>query len=213
MHETSSQSPSKHIHARTHTHTPVSQALQQRHPGPGLSDALDFPRSPPELQLGWHPLLTHHIPGRPQPSCEPTRTSLGGHESHPEPRCRSPCCVKTIRICNLTHQLKSYTLLKMWKVWSQRWEGQKILQGTNLSPSDAVSILMKPAQLIKTLGPMWHMVTSWVLFSRRVLFCFKICVNTKNMITLQGNRMLHFQLLHKTVMPTYLEQVGAFPWA
>ena len=46
-----------------------------------------------------------------------------------------------------------------------------------LSESSLVSILMNPAQLMKTLGPMrtCDNVTSCVLFSRRLLFCFKVC--------------------------------------
>lgn len=59
------------------------------------------------------------------------------------------------------------------------WRPNETNRGTDLSPSDAVSILMNPAQLMKTLGPMWHMVTSWVRFSRRVLFCLRICADRR----------------------------------
>ena len=54
---------------------------------------------------------------------------------------------------------------------------KSILQ-TYLSPRAVVSILMKPAQLKKTLGPMCPSVTSWVLFSSRLLCCFRICEYT-----------------------------------
>lgn len=83
------------VHARTHRHTrthrPVSPALQQRRLGRDLSGALDSPGSPPALRPGWRPLPTHRTPGRPRPSCEPTRTSRGGHGIRPEPRCRNRC--------------------------------------------------------------------------------------------------------------------------
>lgn len=85
------------------------------------------------------------------------------------------------------------------------------VQEANLSPSDAVSILMNPAQLIKTFGPIWHMVTSWVLFSKRLLFCFRICANTKTVI--DNNNSLCFQMLRKMLKRICLKQVGTLPWS
>ena len=60
-----------------------------------------------------------------------------------------------------------------------------------LSPRLLVSSLMNPAQLMNTFGPMWQSWTSWVRFSRRLLFCFKICVT-------QERRHWSALLLHYT---------------
>ena len=60
-----------------------------------------------------------------------------------------------------------------------------------LSPRLLVSSLMNPAQLMNTFGPMWQSWTSWVRFSRRLLFCFKICLT-------QERRHWSALLLHYT---------------
>lgn len=82
-----------------------------------------------------------------------------------------------------------------------------------LSPRDAVSILIKPAQLINTLGPMWHMVTSWVRFSNLVLFCLRICRTSWNELTstnFHNLQAIRFKCVTLQV-ESYLEQMRAFP--
>jgi len=58
--------------------------------------------------------------------------------------------------------------------------------GVYLSDSSLVSILMNPAQLMNTFGPMrtWDNVTSWVRFSSLLLFCFNVYI--AHMLTTSG---------------------------
>lgn len=74
----------------------------------------------------------------------------------------------------------------------------------NLSESSLVSILMNPAQLMKTLGPMrtCDSVTSCVLFSKRLLFCFSVCINithTRCYTETQSLMHHHFATVSNTV--------------
>lgn len=52
------------------------------------------------------------------------------------------------------------------------------------------------------------MVTSWVLFSRRLLFCFRICANTKLLLT---STETVFLSARRTLRRICLKQVGTLP--
>lgn len=78
-------------------------------------------------------------------------------------------CVRLRKSCLWELGLK---LLKRFTGHCIKLFNLNINWNTNLSPSEFVSILMNPAQLIKTLGPMWQAVTSCVRFSKRWFVCF-----------------------------------------
>jgi len=73
------------------------------------------------------------------------------------------------------HHVSPLTITPVYLSYLPFWAPYSPQRGAHLSPRLLVSSLMKPAQLMKTLGPMWHSCTSWVRFSRRLLFCFRIC--------------------------------------
>jgi len=109
--------------------------------------------------------------------------------------------VKTMKHDDLTETKKFVSVVSdhklMQSTLTQRLNPVCTRHCTHLSDSSLVSILMKPAQLMNTFGPMrtWDRVTSWVLFSRRQLFCFS--VYTQHLYCARHINAFCFHLLHQ----------------
>lgn len=130
---------------------PVFPAPQQRRPDLDLWVCRASRGFPQGHQQGLLP--RRHTPERLQPSYEPIRTSLDAHVTHPIP----------------PHKPQYWNFLIWLHCWLLNSESNNYL-----SPSELVSILRNPAQLINTVGAIWQTVTSWLRFSTLWLACLRV---------------------------------------